>query len=346
MFIKQKYTIHESVLFFGKNLVSIENVNQSYLLMGIENMIKTPTTLTPIYEKAWREPQFKQCLLDNPVSTLQQEEITFPEGINLIAVAETETHRYLVLPVEGSPEESANTLLEYVRSKAMQDEAFKQALLANPKAVLSEELGQAIPDNVEVTVVEETADTRYLVIPPQPDMQYVIERAWQDPVFKQNLLAEPKSTLAQIGIVSSSEKEIKVMEETDFQRYILLEEKITEEEKETDPLVALKVKARQDYTFKQQLIQSPKQTIEQELGFTLPSWVEVEVLEQTPTTSYFIIPYLPSEEEVEAEEMMSVAGGWRRRRRWIRARGTLGIRIGRGVTYTRRSGRGGWSVGW
>ncbi|MDE5080718.1 MAG: NHLP leader peptide family RiPP precursor, partial [Trichodesmium sp. St18_bin1] len=68
-------------------------------------------------------------------------------------------------------------------------------------------------------------------------------------------------------------------------------------------------------TFKQKLIQSPKQTIEEELGLTLPSWVEVEVLEETPNVSYLIIPHLPSEEEVESEDMMAVAGGWRRRRR-------------------------------
>lgn len=310
-------------------------------------MIKNPTALTPIYEKAWREAQFKQSLLDNPVATLQKEGITLPEGLNFIAVAETDTHRYIVIPVEGSPDKSADTLLEYVRSKAMQDEAFKQVLLANPKAVLSEELGKAIPDNVKITVVEETADTRYLVLPPQPDMQYVIERAWQDPIFKQNLLAEPKYTLAQIGIVSENQ-DIKVKEETDFQRYILLEEEITTQEEETDPLIALKVKASQDNIFKQKLIQSPKQTIEEELGFTLPSWVDVEVLEETPNISYFIIPKLPSEEEVESEEMMAVAGGWRTRRCRIRARGRIGIRFGRGggVRYTRSSGRGGWSVSW
>ncbi|GGA44097.1 NHLP leader peptide family RiPP precursor [Okeania sp. KiyG1] len=284
-------------------------------------MKESPTGLTPIYEKAWREPQFKQSLLDNPLATLQQEGITLPEGINFIAVAETDAHRYIVIPVEGSPDKGAETLLEYVRSKAMQDEAFKQALLANPKTVLSEELGQAIPENVEVTVVEETADTRYLVIPPQPDMQYVIERSWQDPIFKQNLLSEPKSTLAQIGIVADENQEIQVKEETDFQRYILLEDEMnTQEGEESDPLSALKVKASQDNTFKQKLIQSPKQTIEEELGFTLPSWVEVEVLEETSNTSYFIIPHLPSEEEVESEEMMSVTGGWRRRRRWFRIR--------------------------
>ena len=278
-------------------------------------MSQNPTALTPIYEKAWRESQFKQSLLNNPLATLQQEGMTFPEGVNFIAVAETDTHRYMVIPVEGSPNKGAETLLEYVRSKAMEDGEFKQALLANPKAVLNEELGQAIPEKVEVTVVEETADTRYLVIPPQPDLQYVIERAWQDSIFKQNLLSEPQSTLAQIGIIADENQEIKVKEETDFQRYILLEEEITEGKEETDPLSALKVKASLDNTFKQKLIQSPKQTIEEELGLTLPSWVELEVLEETPNVSYLIIPHLPSEEEVESEDMMAVAGGWRRRRR-------------------------------
>ncbi|NEO57731.1 MAG: NHLP leader peptide family natural product precursor [Okeania sp. SIO3B5] len=312
-------------------------------------MKENPTVLTPIYEKAWREPQFKQSLLDNPLATLQQEGMTFPEGLNFIAVAETDTHRYIVIPVEGSPDKGAETLLEYVRSKAMQDGEFKQSLLANPKAVLSEELGQAIPENVQVTVVEETAETRYLVIPPQPDMQYVIERAWQDPIFKQNLLSEPKSTLAQIGIIADENQEIKVKEETDFQRYILLEDEMkTQEGEENDPLSALKVKASQDNTFKQKLIQSPKQTIEEELGFTLPSWVEVEVLEETSNTSYFIIPHLPSEEEVESEEIMAVTGGWRRRGRWIRARGSWGVRFGRGggFNYTSRSGTRRWSIGW
>ena len=81
---------------------------------------------------------------------------------------------------------------------------------------------------------------------------------------------------------------------------------------------------------------------------TLPSWVEVEVLEETPNVSYLIIPHLPSEEEVESEEMMAVAGGWRRwrTRRWIRARGFADVRARNGVTYIRRSGQGGWRVGW
>ncbi len=43
-------------------------------------------SLTPIYEKAWHEPQFKQNLLENPFAILPQEVITLSEseGVHLI----------------------------------------------------------------------------------------------------------------------------------------------------------------------------------------------------------------------------------------------------------------------
>ena len=40
--------------------------------------------------------------------------------------------------------------------KAWQDEAFRQALLRDPKAVLERETGTKLPDRVQVKVLEET----------------------------------------------------------------------------------------------------------------------------------------------------------------------------------------------
>jgi hypothetical protein len=48
--------------------------------------------------------------------------------------------------------------------KCLRDDAFRQRLLADPKATL-DELGTRIPDGVRVVAVEETADTIYLVLP-------------------------------------------------------------------------------------------------------------------------------------------------------------------------------------
>lgn len=49
-------------------------------------------------------------------------------------------------------------------SQAMQDAAFRDRLLANPKAVLAEQ-GLAIPENVQIQVLQETPNQYYLVLP-------------------------------------------------------------------------------------------------------------------------------------------------------------------------------------
>ena len=54
-------------------------------------------------------------------------------------------------------------------SKAWKDEAFRKRLLEDPKAELASLHEKAgLPDNVKVTVVEETADQIYLVLPMNP----------------------------------------------------------------------------------------------------------------------------------------------------------------------------------
>ena len=49
--------------------------------------------------------------------------------------------------------------------RSLQDEEFRQRLLADPKAAVEEELGIQLPAEVQIRVVEETADTIYLALP-------------------------------------------------------------------------------------------------------------------------------------------------------------------------------------
>ncbi|WP_445632369.1 Nitrile hydratase alpha/Thiocyanate hydrolase gamma domain-containing protein [Nostoc sp. DSM 114161] len=55
-------------------------------------------------------------------------------------------------------------------AKAWKDEAFKKELISNPKAVYGRELGQELPKNLTIRVVEETADTIYLALPRSPQV--------------------------------------------------------------------------------------------------------------------------------------------------------------------------------
>jgi hypothetical protein len=49
--------------------------------------------------------------------------------------------------------------------RSLQDDAFRQRLLADPKAVVEEELGTRLPERIRVSAVEESADIIYLVLP-------------------------------------------------------------------------------------------------------------------------------------------------------------------------------------
>lgn len=78
-----------------------------------------------------------------------------------LAAARAKGERIMTEASGGGRAEMERTLIE----KSLQDESLRQRLLADPKAALEEELGTRLPDNIEVRVVEETAETIYLVLP-------------------------------------------------------------------------------------------------------------------------------------------------------------------------------------
>lgn len=50
-------------------------------------------------------------------------------------------------------------------SDAVKDEAFRKELISNPKATIEKKLQGELPGNLKVTVLEESADQMYLVVP-------------------------------------------------------------------------------------------------------------------------------------------------------------------------------------
>ncbi len=61
----------------------------------------------------------------------------------------------------GKRAEIERTLVQ----RSMEDEEFRQRLLEDPRAVVEQELGTQLPEGVEVRVVEESAQSIYLVLP-------------------------------------------------------------------------------------------------------------------------------------------------------------------------------------
>lgn len=67
--------------------------------------------------------------------------------------------------------QAMGTRFEFERKlieRAWEDEAFKQELLSNPKAVYAKESGEKIPTNIEIEILQETANKVYLVLPNTP----------------------------------------------------------------------------------------------------------------------------------------------------------------------------------
>ena len=49
--------------------------------------------------------------------------------------------------------------------RSLEDEDFRQRLLDDPRGTIEQELGTRLPEGMEVRVVEESAQTIYLVLP-------------------------------------------------------------------------------------------------------------------------------------------------------------------------------------
>jgi hypothetical protein len=67
--------------------------------------------------------------------------------------------------------QAMNTRFEFEQKliqQAWEDETFKQELLSNPKAVYARESGEELPKDIEIEVVQETANKVYLVLPTNP----------------------------------------------------------------------------------------------------------------------------------------------------------------------------------
>jgi hypothetical protein len=72
-------------------------------------------------------------------------------------------------------------------------------------------------------------------------------------------------------------------------------------------------KAMKDEQFRERLMTSPNETIEQELRVKLPASLRINVLEEKHDSVYLVIPmtaHAHSDEELTEAELSNVAGGY------------------------------------
>jgi hypothetical protein len=71
-------------------------------------------------------------------------------------------------------------------------------------------------------------------------------------------------------------------------------------------------RAMKDEAFRQELLSDPKETLERELGITLPQGVTIQVHEDTPTTIHLLLPaqaQVSGVQELSDAELEQAVGG-------------------------------------
>lgn len=125
---------------------------------------KTPENGARMVARAWSDPAFRERLMKDGSAAAAEMGFVF-EGTELVAVENTEKLHHMIVctlcscyprPILGMPP------LWY------KSRDYRSRTVREPRAVLAE-FGTTIPDDIEVRVLDSTADIRYLVIPRRPD---------------------------------------------------------------------------------------------------------------------------------------------------------------------------------
>jgi hypothetical protein len=131
--------------------------------------------LIQVMAKAVREPEFRSRFIENPKVTLDEMNVSIPPAQNVTVLEGREGEIFFVLPVLTEEDvhqlqTSLNTVhpQRSVRSrillKAREDPDYKAQLMHKTKEVLKAE-GLPIPESSTVTLLENSSDQLYIVLP-------------------------------------------------------------------------------------------------------------------------------------------------------------------------------------
>ena len=124
----------------------------------------TPRKGAEIVARAWTDPEFRKLLLSDGTAAVGQYGYLGPQGEYIKALEDTPTLKNVIVcslcsctawPILGLPPEWYKSF------------EYRARIVREPRTVLSE-MGTALPEDVQIRVVDTTAETRYMVLPMRP----------------------------------------------------------------------------------------------------------------------------------------------------------------------------------
>ena len=127
---------------------------------------RSPSDGARVVARAWADPAFKSLLLSDPEAALAQLGYSLPETTPKLDVVENtdELHHLVVCTLCSCyPRALLGRPPDWYKSLA-----YRSRAVVDPRGVISE-FGLDLAEDVEVRVLDSTADLRYLVLPRRPD---------------------------------------------------------------------------------------------------------------------------------------------------------------------------------
>ena len=127
---------------------------------------RSPADGARVVARAWSDPEFKARLLSDPEAALGELGYRLPETTPKLDVVENteQVHNLVVCTLCSCyPRNLLGRPPDWYKSLA-----YRSRAVVDPRGVMRE-FGLELPGNVEVRVLDSTADLRYLVLPRRPD---------------------------------------------------------------------------------------------------------------------------------------------------------------------------------
>ncbi|WP_395623670.1 nitrile hydratase subunit alpha [Sphingomonas daechungensis] len=147
-------------LLVSKGIIGPDDIRHQIELMDSRN----PAMGARLVARAWTDPAFKARLLEDAKKAAEEAGIDTANTAAVMALENTDKLHHMVVCTLCScyPKAILGIPPAWYKSSA-----YRARAVIEPRKVLAE-FGTVLPDDVEIRVVDSTADLRYLVLPRRP----------------------------------------------------------------------------------------------------------------------------------------------------------------------------------